>query len=246
MTIYNCNGCDYTTNIKTHMLNHVDKATLCIEFPDGPRYTSEKRKKEKKIHSCKKCDKEFTTSSNRKRHEDNCSVEPSVSEPTIQNITNITNNNNITINIQLAPFNDPYIPRTLYYDIKKYLKSLIGKSMQEMTTLCYPGVFSMIYYNEDVPENHTILYKNKKENILHVFSGEKFIPIHKEEFRDALEKVLEYNINDCTNDLGNEAFHFYNRHHRHREDGKNEKGKEFDLYMERARNANKMVKKLTF
>ena len=79
MTIYNCNGCDYTTNIKTHMLNHVDKATLCIEFPDGPRYTSEKRKKEKKIHSCKKCDKEFTTSSNRKRHEENCTVP--VSEP---------------------------------------------------------------------------------------------------------------------------------------------------------------------
>lgn len=238
--MYQCNGCEYCTNRKSNIENHVFRKNLCFKFEDGKeRYTHVKKNTKK----CEYCEREFLSSSSKCKHEKKCKINQESINHT--NITNNTNNinivNNIIIKIDLAQYDDPYIPRTLEFEIKKYLKSLIGTRMEEMTTLCYPEIFSLIYFNKDVPENHTILYKNKKENVIEVYKGDSFIPIHKEEFKDSLERILEYCINDCTNGLGNEVYHFYNKHHRHREDGKNEKNKEFELYLKRANGSKKMV-----
>ena len=63
------------------------------------------------------------------------------------------------------------------------------------------------------------------------------------DIKAALERTLEYNVNQLSSEIGKRADAFYLRHFNYREKNPKDKDKEFRLQMERAHRDNKMISK---
>ncbi len=110
------------------------------------------------------------------------------------NITNnITNNNNITCNIQIVAFGNEDLDKIP--DAK--IKSFINRG--------FMSVVQMVEYvncNKDIPENNNIYVSNKRDNTIMVFNGEKWMMEEKNNTLDTIlnkkgdfleKKYIEYN-----------------------------------------------------
>jgi hypothetical protein len=219
MSIFTCKRCSYETTIKRSIINHVERINKCKDMNNvgvveeiSKRYDTIKNEKRKRncIESkhCRLCNHEFYDSSTRKRHEQICKFNKLLQPSAIQNSnnsnSNSNNNNNNEINneinninnntqnvhIHINSYKDPLVEEYLEDKIRKYLISLKHASVDNFIKRCFPGVFNMIYFNENIPENHSISMIDK--NLL-VYDGKQLKVSDFDKINPSLESVLGYN-----------------------------------------------------
>lgn len=95
---------------------------------------------------------------------------------------NITNNN--MNNIILTKYTDPKL------DISdKDMINIIKSCLK-----CVPNFIEHIYYNKNIPENHTIKYTNKRSNDIVTYNGDKWITKDKDDVLSDLIDLSEREI----------------------------------------------------
>ena len=101
------------------------------------------------------------------------------------NTINIINNNNVNIN--LTPWNNPYLPD----DIEKYYSEAVKKIF-----LAVPTLIKFIHFNEEHPENHNICIRNARSKVAKVFNGKEWESIDEDRLINTLindyESMLTY------------------------------------------------------
>ena len=168
MPIYICKRCSHETDRKSNIMNHVSRQNLCQNVNNVPEdleeiYEIKQKERTKKSKICEMCKKEFNNSTNRKKHELTCKFNQlkDYSGP-VQIINNNIIYNGPVINISLNSYKFPEIDDQLEKKIKTYLLSLKNTSVEKLIEKCYPHVFKLVYFNENVPENHSISMLDKK------------------------------------------------------------------------------------
>ena len=200
MPLYKCELCnlltfqksDFNKHLKTnkHIKNVKENSSETLKSEKVyTKYTQSIHKYTQSIHKiqhfCDLCDKGFTSKQSMYRHkrlyckkvkENNNNIDElkSIIQKQNQHInklidkvgnTNITNNN-IQNNIQL----NSYGKEDLTY-ITDYLKTSLLKGPYNMI----PKQIEHVHFNEKKPENQNIIYPNKKENKIKIFSDNKWI-----------------------------------------------------------------------
>ena len=73
--LYKCNNCNYSTNRKSNFLSHINRRSPCVKenLDDASlEFSDSTLSKDGKIFKCDKCNKEFSTKWNLKRHLGSC------------------------------------------------------------------------------------------------------------------------------------------------------------------------------
>jgi hypothetical protein len=180
MPEYKCSLCNYTTNYKTHINDHINRKNKCV--PEGKPIALEIDLD----FSCNYCNGSLTSKSNLTRHLKTCKVKKENLEKELivknnevkelkeevkilkalnakPNVTIGTQNNQININ--LAPWNNPTLPD----DVEKYYNEALKKLF-----LSVPTLIKQIHFNKDHPENHNICIKNARSGIAKVYNGKEW------------------------------------------------------------------------
>ena len=204
---YNCKRCGYKTDVKANLIKHLSKNKICPPlFIDIERIlliNSLTALFEKK-HECDKCHKKFSHLSGKYRHQKTCeyddieeldNVKKQVTElkeknfqleeslkklqmaSASNNITNITNNNQQNITINLSSFSRERIDHITPEFIKNCLK--------EMNMI---RLLEQVHFDPEHPENHTVRVKNMNKNLLEYHQDGKWIIGNK-------DRVIEDMIN---------------------------------------------------
>jgi hypothetical protein len=216
MSKFVCKRCNHETIYKQTIIKHVDRKYKCtnlnnIELNDTEeKYITIHKELNK---NCKFCKKEFYNSSNRRKHERTCIIGKMIetnSSINTQNINTQNNNNSINnnsinninsnnnIHIHINSYKDPSIEEHLEDKIRKYLISLKNTPIDSFIKRCFPGVFNMIYFDEDIPENHSIAMYEKK---LIIYDGKKLIISDFDNIRASLESVLGFHIDRISSEV---------------------------------------------
>lgn len=188
MVIYECPRCDFTTDHKSNITTHINRINRC-KFT---KLDIDIKEYEESIingtfNTIRKIIEEnnFLKKENEILHKENTTLKTQLTSK--KSNTFIGNNNigNITININLTPYNDPNLE-----NVEKYYKEAIKKAFMSVPTL-----IERIHFNEKMPENHNILMSNFRSKVLKVFNGKKWETIDEDklidELIDANEKALE-------------------------------------------------------
>jgi hypothetical protein len=248
MPLFICKRCNYETNHKQSMLNHTERLTPCIntnnvEIPDSEKIYNIKQTERKRKNNmnntskcCKLCKKEFYDSSNRKKHERICKFNLLLHNPNQEfrqefnqdslNEESIVNNvviNNLTQNfhIHLNSFKDPIVEESLENRIRKYLTSLKNTPIDGFIEKCFPGVFNMIYFDENIPENHSISMMEKN---LIVYDGKNIVVSDFDKIKSSLESVLGFHIDRISSEVP-EIDEKFEEYHNSRETSENIKNR---------------------
>jgi hypothetical protein len=136
-------------------------------------------------------DKEFLYEKIKKLEQENKRLQDELDKlkcsGSVSNVSNSTvNSNNIVLNIQLTPYNDPKIE-----NVEKYYKEAIKKMF-----LSVPTLIERIHFNKDLPENHNILINNFRTKIAKVFDGNKWKTIDEDELIKELINTNELALED--------------------------------------------------
>ena len=155
MPEYKCSICDYKSDYKTHMKDHINRKVKCGE---GILELIEV----KLDFECNYCKKTFSNKTNLGRHFKTCKTkknnleeeneklkrEVEILKELVKKPTIGTQNN---ININLAPWNNPLLPD----DVEKYYREAVKKIF-----LAIPTLIKYIHFNTEHPENHNICIEN--------------------------------------------------------------------------------------
>ena len=246
MVLYNCECCNYKTNIKTHFFRHlktnkhiINENKLGNEYiiendvnKDEPKRAkmsqngiSMSQNEPKRANfrqpdnienlNCKFCNKIFTTMANKRRHEiHRCKNRVSLiikkereehnkEKEKLYNyieklLENQGNTTNIHIDKQLNQDNSTNQTITLNSYGNEDLSHITDKIKDELLKIPYfaiPKLIETIHFNDDMPQNKNIKFPNKKENILSVYEGDKWVYKDKNEtINDLIDS--KYNVLD--------------------------------------------------
>ncbi len=186
MVNFECPRCEYNTDQKTHMVNHIERKKMCkatkidISLEEYREQILDKTfSKIYKIMEENKILKERIKK-----------LENDLVKSTCTGNNNVINSNNIILNIQLTPYNDPKLE-----NVEKYYKEAIKKVF-----LSVPTLIERIHFNEKLPENKNILISNFRTKVGKVFNGKKWETIDEDklitELIDVNERALEEFAND--------------------------------------------------
>lgn len=198
---YICKRCGYKSQYKQNLIAHLKRKRTCnVLFEDisiDDLLNVFEKKHDGEMFKCRYCDKQYTCRSNRSRHESTCSkqVNPvanleqvverlqekveqlSMKANIIQNgnISNIQNNNNITINLKSFGFeNISHIEN----DKEFMTQCLINKDVM--------GLLQNIHCDKEHPENHNIKIKSTKKELMETYADGQWIISDQEETLDEL------------------------------------------------------------
>ncbi len=200
MVEYECSLCKYRSS-KQNVSRHIVKKISCGE---GVRtvivYNTHDENK------CDYCEKVFSTLPSMNRHIKICKVKKANLEKELEKEkeevkilkeklaisealnkkpnTSITQNN---ININLAPWNNPLLPK----DVEKYYREAVKKIF-----LAIPTLIKFIHFNTDHPENHNICIKNARSKTAKVYNGKEWETIDEDELINALIADYEQTLED--------------------------------------------------
>ncbi len=169
---FKCSICNYTSNQRTHLEQHSKRKILC---GDGDLVILEIMNEVE----CDFCNKTFTLNSTCKVKKINIEKELLLEKDKVSklekelavakalaNKPNTTINNNQTnVIINLAPWNDPKLPK----DVEKYYKEAVKKIF-----LAIPTLIKFIHFNSEHPENHNICIKNGRSKTAKVYNGKEW------------------------------------------------------------------------
>jgi hypothetical protein len=151
-------------------------------------------------NNCKYCDKLLSTRQNRWRHEKTCNQKKEL-QPITNNITNINNiyDNRKLVNIFINGVGYENLKDIPYDDVKKILSNGGGKSILDY--------IKSVYFNKQLPENHSFCTTNIKSSFLNVMNNETKIPeLHQKKyyFDELIKKVKDIIIELYKNYISDE------------------------------------------
>jgi hypothetical protein len=198
----NCKRCGYTCENKYLLKRHLTRKNPCpITFENISNDDLLKElntTNENKKHKCMYCEKTFTDSSNRYRHQKNCKdskTDIEILKETVsslqQQVTDLKqHSNNITNNIQQATINNNFnitlnnFGNESYDHISdEFIKKCIMNNVSGVKSL-----IERIHFSDEAPENKNVRLKSSKNNLVEISNNDKWI------VRDANE-AMETMIN---------------------------------------------------
>lgn len=206
-----CRRCGHYFKTKQNLIRHLQRHVLCIasveDIDPHQLITDLTRKTYKdKVYVCEFCDKQFNYTSNLCNHRKVCKKKTvtklQVLEAEIEELrkwvkgdpgrnTVINNNiatqnnitNNITQNISIV-LNDFGQEDTSYVESNT---EFLSSCMKELLTNAIRSVIEKVYFDEEHPENRTILMKNFKMNQVMIYDNGQWKQRHTSE---AIPKML--------------------------------------------------------
>ena len=204
MVSYDCELCDYTTNIKPHHIRHLETnkhIDNMIKYGNeeekliGLKKKNTKEHKKNttfKKHSCQYCEATFNTFSSMRRHEIHyCKQIPDKAENVIVELKKekkqlykqidklIDKAGNTTFNTQT---------NTQNIKLNGFGKEDLSHITDSFKTQLLNGPYGMIpkmieevHFSEDKPENKNISLTNSRDNKMKVFTGDKWVYKNKDE-----------------------------------------------------------------
>lgn len=182
--MFSCKRCNFTTNVKCVLLNHLKRKKICNSEGLGD-YSRELQIKElterviKESHyACENCGKQFTHQAGQSRHQKKCNSTASNStsnidiknntSPVIVGNNNTVNSNNITNNIVILNAQGKE-------DVQYIVNSPdFHEFMVKCMKLQDEGIVQLltkIHFDPSHPENHNIAKTNKKDNFVQIYDG---------------------------------------------------------------------------
>jgi len=170
MSEYSCSICQYTSNKKQHVINHINRKKTC-----GPGIREVIEIPVEII--CEFCQKNFSCSTSLKYHVKNtCKNKDDIlkqrikqleeelkeSRKVINNNNNNINNNTVNINITVNNYEDTSLEKLTD---KMYNKIIRGA---EEAYKIIPRLIQDIHFNPNIKENHNIYLSNRSKNNKHL------------------------------------------------------------------------------
>ncbi len=187
---------------------------------------SQKEPKRAKNFQCDYCDKKFTTFANKRKHEIHRCKENN------HNIYKIITTQEAKIKILekekqelyekldelIKKVGDTNIQNNIIINSygKEDLSHITDKIKDQLLKIPYcsiPKLIETIHFNDDMPQNKNIKYPNKKENILSVYEGDKWVYKDKNktinDLIDSKYNVLDDHFDSTNSELPNFVKHSY-------------------------------------
>jgi hypothetical protein len=209
--IFKCSNCDYSSDLKSNVKNHINKKNKCSDDAKIIEIQSE--------IICEHCNKKYSTLPNLKRHLKKCSKNDFVNQKTMNGdgavnvmgdftpntkfekncnnneVNNTQNNNNMTVNMYLNSYDN-----TDYSKISdSTYKQILGKNL-----MIVPKMIESVHCNKNIPENHNVYINNKNGKYAMVYNGEEWEIKNKEHIVDKLIFNNEYAIEEWIHSINNE------------------------------------------
>ncbi len=186
--------------------------------------------KNKKKFKCDFCDKEFSTHAHKRRHELHTCKQNAA------NIYKLLNNQEAKIKILekekkelykkidalIKKVGDTNIQNSIQNNIivnsygNEDLSHITDKIKDELLKIPYgaiPKLIETIHFNDDMPQNMNIKYPNKKENVVSVYQGDKWVYKDKNEtindLIDSKYSVIDNHYENTTGELPKFVKHSY-------------------------------------
>jgi hypothetical protein len=187
---YKCIGCDKSFSTNGNLVRHmrICKGDIIIKL------IKQISDKDKIINELSKKIDVITNN--------NINTSTTNSTSTINNNNNpVTINNNITVNLNINPiilfsYKNPKIDHLTNDDYFECIRSI---------TLAVPNLLKKIYFNPNVPENHSIYIANINKNFANMYNGKIWELVSKDELIDTIIQDLERKLENWAEDEINQA-----------------------------------------
>ena len=237
MVFYNCPRCNYSTEHKTKYMNHLKKKNICEpilsktnlqkeyikyniidKIQMNPKESTSESKngflnpnESKRIHFCKFCEKNYSTSSNLSKHLKKCKDKKKTDEANfhMQELVNVLNEQKERLNkydleleeknkqinelIKKAGINNSTITQNIQNNIKllAYDKTDISDLTEKdfircfnHNNMCVPHLVKRIHFNPKKPENHNVFISNLKSGHIMLYDGKQWNTFNRDEIVD--------------------------------------------------------------
>ena len=238
MVIYNCPRCNFRSFDKTKYMNHLKRKNICESILSKTKLQKEyikygiedkiqKNPKEsideskngfmnpnesKRIHFCKYCEKNYSTSSNLSKHLKKCKEKIKTDEANhyMQELVKLLNEKDNKISkydLELEEKNKQIIELiqkagiqnsgTIVQNIQNNIKLLAYNKtdISDLTdndfircfnhnNMCVPHLLKRIHFNRKKPENHNVFLSNLKSGYIMLYDGKQWITYNRDEVID--------------------------------------------------------------
>jgi len=245
---------DYKKHMKTkkHQANNSQVSDTLINMvktqKDPPKTQKDPEKTQKdpvKTHefTCEYCDKHFSSFAHMRRHEihrckDNPMIIDKILEAKNRRIKKLEKDKAMLytkISKLISKVGDTNIQNNII--INNYgdedMSHITNKIKNELLKIPYgaiPKLIESVHFNDEKPENKNILMPNKKENMLKVYHGDKWIYKNKNEtIRDLIDSkymIIDNHYDEVKTDVPNGIQRTYTKFRKFYDDGDEELLKE--------------------
>ena len=237
MVIYNCPRCNFISFDKTKYMNHLKRKNICEpifsktnlqkeyikyniidKIQMNPKESTSESKngflnpnESKRIHFCKFCEKNYSTSSNLSKHLKKCKDKKKTDEANfhMQELVNVLNEQKERLNkydleleeknkqinelIKKAGINNSTITQNIQNNIKllAYDKTDISDLTEKdfircfnHNNMCVPHLVKRIHFNPKKPENHNVFISNLKSGHIMLYDGKQWNTFNRDEIVD--------------------------------------------------------------
>ena len=234
MVNYICPRCNYSTHILTIYIRHLKRKKICESIlsktnlqKEYIKYNIKERiqmnpkesnsesnfgfmnpNESKRIHFCKYCEKNYSTSSNLSKHLKKCKDKKKTDEANenMLELVKLLNeqkqefktelekkNNQIDELIKKAGINNSTITQNIQNNIKllAYDKTDISDLTEKdfikcfnHNNMCVPHLVKRIHFNPKKPENHNVFISNLKSGHIMIYDGRKWNTFNRDEIVD--------------------------------------------------------------
>jgi len=234
MIFYICPRCSYEVNNLTKYVNHLKRKKICEpilsktnlqkeyikynikeKIQKNPKESNNESnfgfmnpKESKRIHFCKYCEKNYSTSSNLSKHFKTCKDKKKTDEANenMLELVRLLNeqkqefktelekkNNQIDELIKKAGINNSTITQNIQNNIKllAYDKTDISDLTEKdfikcfnHNNMCVPHLVKRIHFNPKKPENHNVFISNLKSGHIMIYDGRKWNTFNRDEIVD--------------------------------------------------------------
>ncbi len=234
MVNYICPRCNYSTHILTIYIRHLKRKRICepkisktnlqkeyIKYNIKERIQMNPKEsnsesnfgfmnpnESKRIHFCKYCEKNYSTSSNLSKHLKKCKDKKKTDEANenMLELVKLLNeqkqefktelekkNNQIDELIKKAGINNSTITQNIQNNIKllAYDKTDISDLTEKdfikcfnHNNMCVPHLVKRIHFNPKKPENHNVFISNLKSGHIMIYDGRKWNTFNRDEIVD--------------------------------------------------------------
>lgn len=194
MVVCTCKRCGYSTTIKSNLISHLRRKNACpASLEDLDRNTlilelQPVKDTEKGQYQCRFCDKGFSKSQNRWRHESNKhkNVEDNnivALTEKVEKLTQIIDEmkshpppNNVNNGIQVVNIQNNMSPSVQLKDFGFENMQAIGGDIliSCFSDLKFRELLENLHYDPDYPENNNIRMKSVKRNMLEIYKNKQW------------------------------------------------------------------------
>jgi hypothetical protein len=182
MVNYQCPYCEYNSERLSNIRNHFNKKNKCdirVSEIDPKSCKKKEKKKEKK--------KDINIDEVEELRKQLLEKDRQI-EKLIEKVGNTTNNN--TLNITINNYDKPNTEHLTDKDVLTALQSNV-----------YVKIFELIYFNEAVPQNHSIIYPDMKNNKIMTYQDGEFKTMLIKDFKNDINNRVDLEVQQLMNSV---------------------------------------------